>query len=147
MENKINQNKDTLDELNKGCSMGMDAIKYTLDKVEDDSFKKVLENQYKEYDIIHEQIEKIYSNYSDENPTETNAMNKAMTWSSVEMKTLMDNSNSKIAELLLQGTNMGIIEGRKLLNHKSELDKDVEKILHDYVNMQENAVEILKEYL
>ena len=143
----MKQNKDTLDELNKGCTMGMDALKYVLDKVEDDSFKKVLESQYKEYQDLHNHIEDVYPKYSDEEPTETGVITKAMTWSSVEMKTLMDNSNSKIAELLLQGTNMGIIEGRKLVNHKPDIDDEVDEILHDYVNMQENAVEILKEYL
>ena len=143
----MKQNKDTLDELNKGCTMGMDALKYVLDKVEDDSFKKVLESQYKEYQDLHNHIEDVYPKYSDEEPTETGAITKAMTWSSVEMKTLMDNSNSKIAELLLQGTNMGIIEGRKLVNHKPDIDDEVDEILHDYVNMQENAVEILKKYL
>ena len=141
------QNKDTLDELNKGCAMGMDALKYVLDKVEDNSFKKVLENQYKEYKDIHDEIEKLYQKYSDETPSETGIMTKAMTWSAVEMKTLMDNSNSKIAELLLQGTNMGIIEGRKLINHKPNIDDEVDKVLNEYVSMQENAVEILKKYL
>lgn len=50
------------------------------------------------------------------------------------MKTLMDNSSSKIAELLLQGTNMGIIEGRKLLNHK-ETDEKIHKLVQEYVDM------------
>lgn len=62
------------------------------------------------------------------------------------MKTLMDNSSSKIAELLLQGTNMGIIEGRKILNNK-ELDSKVHKIPQEYVDMQEDVVEKLKEFL
>ena len=73
-------------------------------------------------------------------------MNKVMTWYGIEMKTLTDDSTSKIAELLLQGTNMGIIEGRKLLNHK-DTDKEVEKIAQEYVDMQEDAVEKLKEFL
>lgn len=150
MDNKIIQNRDTLDELNKGCTMGMDALKYVLDKVEDNDFKKVLEEQYNEYQNLHKRIEDIYPNYvkdDDENPTETNVLTKAMTWSSVEMKTLTDNSNSKIAEILLQGTNMGIIEGRKLLNHKPDLDKDVDTILEEYVDIQEREVETLKKYL
>ena len=62
------------------------------------------------------------------------------------MKTLMDNSSSKIAELLLQGTNMGIIEGRKLLNHK-EIDDKVHKLIQEYVDMQEDSVEKLKQSL
>ena len=143
------QNKDTLDELNKGCTMGLDAIKYVLDKVEDDSFKKVLDSFYKKYQKIHNDIETVYDNYSKENetPTETGIITKAMTWSGVEMKTLTDTSNSKIAEILIQGTNMGIIEGRKLINHKPDLSKEVETILNEFVNMQEEEVETLKKYL
>ena len=45
-------------------------------------------------------------------------MQFSLYWYGIEMKTLMDDSTSKITELLLQGTNMGIIEGRKLLNNK-----------------------------
>ena len=141
------ENKDTLDELNKGCTMGMDALKFVIDKVEDDEFKELLSNQYKEYQTVHKKIEELYSNYSDEEPTETNGLNKAMTWSMMEMKTLTDTSNSKIAELLLQGTNMGIIEGRKLINHKPDLDKKVSKVLYEFVCMQEDYVERLKSYL
>ena len=41
---------------------------------------------------------------------------------------------------------MGIIEGRKILNNK-ELDYKVHKIAQEYVDMQEDAVEKLKEFL
>ena len=73
-------------------------------------------------------------------------MNKIMTNMSIEMKTITDKSDSKIAELLLQGTNMGIIEGRRILNNK-KLDEEVSNILKDYVTMQEKCVEKLKDYL
>ena len=62
------------------------------------------------------------------------------------MKTLTDKSDSKIAELLLKGTNMGIIEGVKLLNNK-EITKDVRDLIQEFVAMQENEVEYLKRYL
>ena len=117
-----------------------------LDKVEDENLKEVLNNQYKNYEDISNQIGKLYPKYSDKEPHETNTMNKVLTWYGVEMKTLMDNSSSKIAELLLQGTNMGIIEGRKILNNK-KLDPKVHKIAQEYVARQEDAVEKLKEFL
>ena len=126
--------------------MGMDAIHFILDKVEDENLKQVLNNQYKKYEDISNQICELYPKYSDKEPHETNAVNKVLTWYGVEMKTLMDNSSSKIAELLLQGTNMGIIEGRKILNNK-ELDSKVHKIAQEYVDMQEDALEKLKEFL
>lgn len=140
------ENINALDEINKGACMGMDAISYVLDKIEDASFKEVVQRQYDDYHSIEEAIEKIYHKYDDGKPHETNAFTKAMTWSGINMKTMMDNSNSKIAELLLQGTNMGIIEGRKILNEK-KLNREVRDIISKYVRMQEESVEILKKYL
>lgn len=140
------ENINALDEINKGACMGIDAISFVLDKVEDEEFKKEIEREEKEYHAIEEKIQSIYHKYDNGKPHETNAFTKAMTWSGIEMKTLTDNSNSKIAELLLQGVNMGIIEGRKILNEK-KINKEVEKIVSDYVTMQEENVEILKKYL
>lgn len=141
-ENEVN----VLDELNKGACMGKDAIHFILDKVEDENLKKELNRQYEKYKEISNKICELYPEYSTDDPHETNAMNKIMTWYGIEMKTMMDDSTSKIAELLLQGTNMGIIEGRKLLNHKNT-DKEVHSLVQEYVDMQEDAVEKLKKFL
>lgn len=124
----------------------MDAIKYIIDKVEDKKFKKVLKEQYNQYNKISEEVNKLYEEYSKKDPHETSTMEKAMTWSSIKMQTMNDNSNSKIAEMLLQGTNMGIIEGRKILNNKN-LDKKIHKLIEKFVSMQEECVENLKEFL
>lgn len=142
-QNEIN----VLDELNKGACMGKDAIHFILDKVKDKDLKKELNNQYQKYKSISNRINKIYNQYNKEDtPHETSAMNKIMTWYGIEMKTFMDQSTSKIAELLLQGTNMGIIEGRKLLNHK-HTNEEVRELAQEYVDMQEDAVEKLKSFL
>lgn len=42
---------------------------------------------------------------------------------------------------------MGIIEGRKLLNHNENLDKETDKLLNDFVKFQEESVEKLKSFL
>ncbi len=142
----MEENKNALDELNKGTTMGMDAIKYTLDAVEDKEFKKVLKEQYNKYNEVSKKANKLYEEYSTKEPHETSTMEKAMTWSNIKMQTMNDKSNSNIAEMLLQGTNMGIIEGRKILNNK-KLDKRVQKLIAEFVKMQEECVEKLKEFL
>lgn len=143
----MKENINALDEMNKGTNMGMDAIDFIMDKVCDAEFMKVLKAEYGKYKKMAERIDSIYKKYNDDDtPHETNTMTKAMTWWGIEMKTFNDKSNSKIAELLLTGTNMGIIEGRKILNNK-ELDREVSKIASEYVRMQEESVEVLKDYL
>ena len=141
-KNEVN----VLDELNKGACMGRDAIHFIMDKVEDENLKKELDRQYREYKEISEEINKIYPEYSNDEPHKTSTMNKVMTWYGIEMKTLIDSSTSKIAELLMQGTNMGIIEGRRLLNDKNT-DEEVKKLVEKYVQVQETAVEKLKPFL
>lgn len=142
-----NNNLNVLDEVNKGATMGMDAINFVLDKVGDSEFKKTLDLEYNKYKDISRRVNNLYSNYSDKEPHETNTMNKMMTWYGVEMKTMSDKSNSNISELLMNGTNMGIIEGRRLLNQNKQLAPDVEKILNDFVTMQEDSIEKLKTFL
>lgn len=137
---------NALDEIHKGACMGKDAIHFVREKVKDQRLKDVLDAEYEQYQEIANKIEEIYPKYNEGKPHETSAMNKAMTWYGIEMKTMMDKSNSKITELLLQGVNMGIIEGKKILNNKN-LDKEVSDIVSSYVTMQEKSVEVLKQYL
>ena len=142
-----NQNLNILDEVNKGATMGMDAIHYVYDKVTDSDFKNVLDTEYNKYKDISRRVNDLYAQYSDKEPHETNAMTKAMTWYGIQMKTMTDDTTSKLSELLMQGTNMGIIEGRRLLNQNEDADHDVKNILNDFVVMQEDSVETLKKYL
>ncbi len=140
------ENINVLDELNKGCCMGYDATRYVLDKIEDKEFFKCVEKQSKHYKELSEKIEEAYPEYSSDKPHETNAMNKVMTWYGIQMKTITDSTTSKLAEILVQGTNMGIIEGRRLLNQK-DTDSKVEDFIKEYVDFQEKDVERLKEFL
>ena len=142
-----NQNLNILDEVNKGATMGMDAISYVSEKVVDNDFKEVLDTEYNKYKDISNRVNNLYDNYSSKEPHETNAMNKMMTWYGIQMKTMTDYSTSKLSELLMQGTNMGIIEGRRLLNQNQNIEPDVKNILNDFVVMQEDSVETLKKYL
>lgn len=54
MDNNVN----VLDEINKGATMGMDAIMFVYDKVEDQTFKKVLDGEYKNTKIYHKGLVK-----------------------------------------------------------------------------------------
>ena len=136
-----------LDEVNKGATRGINAISYIFPKVQDSDFKKVLNVEKNKYEKISERVNDLYANYSQKDPHETNTMEKIMTWYGIQMNTIKDNSTSKLSELLMQGTNMGIIEGRRLINHNSNVGQDVKNILNDFVVMQEDSVETLKKYL
>ena len=143
----MEENINILDELNKGACMGMDSINMIKDKIKDKEFKNAVENIYKKYEEISRKITKLYYKYDKvDDPKTTNPISKAMLWSGIEMNTLADTSDSKLAELLLNGINMGIIEGRKIFNNKCS-DIEVEDLIKEFIRMQEGSVEELKQYL
>lgn len=145
--NNVQNELNVLDEVNKGATMGMDAIDFIKNKIEDNNFKQVINKEYNKYQNISQRVDNIYNNYSKKKPHEPNTMEKMMTWYGVQMKTITDHTPSKISELLLKGTNMGIIEGRRLLNHNHHISPEIHTLLNDFVSMQESSAQILKEYL
>lgn len=142
----MEKNLDILKEICKGVKMGMDAVSYVSDKVQEPNLKDALTHEYSMYNNILTKVNNAFKNYN-EVPNDYKLTNKAMLWYGIQINTLKDISNSKIAELLIQGTNMGIIEGRKLLNHNKDLDKETDNLLNDFVKFQEESVEKLKNFL
>ncbi len=143
----MEENINILNELNKGACMGMDSINIIKDKIKDKEFKNAVENIYKKYEEVSRNINKLYYKYDRvDDPKTTNPISKAMLWSGIEINTLADTSDSKLAEILLNGINMGIIEGRKIFNNKFS-DIEVEDLIKEFIRMQEGSVEELKQYL
>lgn len=143
---KEETNIKVLNDLNKSVCMGSDGVKVIYDKAEGKKLRLLIENLLEEYEDLKERISKTYDKYSDKELDETNKFNKIMTWYGISIRTINDSTNSKISEMLIQGLNMGIIEGKKLVNN-NEFDKCIYKLVEDFIDMQERYVEEFKEYL
>lgn len=141
-----NTNLYVLNEVHKGAKMGMDSISTVSEKVSEPNFKDNLSFQYTQYGDILDSVNEIYKKYGTI-PKDDNPMAEVMAWSGIQINTISDKSNSYIADMLIQGTTMGIIEGRKLLNQNPNIDQDVRQVLDTFVKMQENNAEKLKTFL
>ena len=135
-----------LNEINKGIKMGMDSISTIAEKVGDNNFKDDLLFQYDKYNEILNRVNSELKNY-DDFPKELPPIQKTMGFIDIQISTLNDKSNSHIAEMLIKGTNMGIIEGVKLKNRNPDIEPNISNILDDFIQFQENNVEKLKKYL
>lgn len=142
----MDTNLDILDELNKGCSMGIEVLDMILKKVEEHDFRDLLVEFYDEYIEYSDQITSYYHELSDEEIHKVNLAEKMMAWYGIMKDTILDDSTSKIADLLINGTTMGVIEGRRILNHK-KMDKKIHSLCDKYIKMQEKYIEKLKDYL
>lgn len=141
-----NINLTILNEINKSAKIGMQSISYLTKKVGDQNMKKNLSQDYTEYGKIVDSVNTQFESYG-EIPDETSLSSKIMGFTGVELNTITDKSNSHIAEIMIQGENMGIIECQKLLNHNPNADENVKNILNNYITMQKNSIEQLKIFL
>lgn len=140
------ENIKVLNELHKGAKMGMDSISFLSKKVKDSTFKDNLSFQYTQYSQFLDRINKLFENYG-EIPKENAMSEKVMTWTGIQMNTLDDKTTSHLAEIMIQGTDMGIIEGRKLINSNPNVTEDVKSLLNNFVATQENNITQLKKFL
>ena len=66
----------------------------------------------------------------------------------MKMEVNKDNSDSKIASILIRGFNMGNIDiEARIKNYKKEVDKDILKLAKDILTFGETEINKLKAYL
>ena len=140
------QEIEILKEINKDAKMGMDSLTMVTKKVQDEKFKKLLNNQHDEYQNIFDRTQELLVQ-ENKNIQDVPTMQKVMAWTGVQMNTLNDKSNSKLSELLIQGNDMGVIKGTKLLNESNFTTPEIENLLSDFVRLQEKNIDDLKKFL
>ena len=135
-----------LKEVNQNSKMGMDSLTTVIKKTENEEFKSLLNTQHDEYQNIFDRTQELLIQ-NDEGIEDTPVMQKAMSWMGIQMNTITDTSTSKLSELLIQGNDMGIVKGTKLLNNYSFMNNEIKNILSDFVRLQEKNIDDLKKYL
>ena len=130
MDNNINLT--ILNEAGKAAKMGMDSISYISEKVGDEDMKSNLSSQYTGYQNILQKIDTQFEKYG-ELPDDESIGQKMMLWTGVQFNTMTDKSNSHIAEMMIQGNIMGIVECQKLLNHNPRAEQPVKDILNSFL--------------
>ena len=135
-----------LNEIHKGVTTGMSSLEEVAKKSSDKNFTDELSTQYNTYQTtlnkVNQEFEKI-----GELPDDAPMGQKIMGWTGIQMNTFNDNSNTKLSELLIQGYDMGVIKGFKLLNQNPEASQNVKDILNGFIRLQENNINRLKKFL
>lgn len=146
MEHK-NTDKEALVSLYKNAHIALQSISDIIKEVADENMRKELSDQYDGYEKY---IGKL-STYMKETSTETkdiNPLKKAMLFASVKMNTLTDDSVSRVAELMIKGTVMGITELHELSNGcGSEISETVREFTKELIDLEESYEDRLKKFL
>lgn len=132
--------------ISKNAEMGVVGIDAVKDYATNDKFKKELMNQREEYNKIYTSAHNMLKEQGCdvEHPS---AMAKMSAEMMSRMKTLTDPTDSKIAEMMLQGSAMGVAKVIKNANEYSGDSEQVRDLAHKLRETEEFNIENMKRYL
>lgn len=124
-----------LRECNAGVKMGVSSIDEVLHAVKDDKLKKLLTDSKQEHEKLGGETTQILNDYSDEGK-EPNPIAKGMSWMKVNMKLGMDNSDSTVADLMIDGCDMGVKSLSRYLNQYAAAEEKVKDIAKKLIKIE-----------
>ncbi|HEX3037724.1 MAG TPA: hypothetical protein VHO94_01865 [Oscillospiraceae bacterium] len=141
-----NQNEDLLEEIYKATKMGFEATQLVIPKVEDTGLRDDIKVQRDCYEDFAEKSEEMLKQ-SGKKPEEKGAMKKATLWGAIQLNTLADTTTEHLAEIMINGTTMGIVDLTKKLNDLDDSDAEAKKLALDYLKREEEHIDALKKHL
>ena len=141
-----NHNSQLLNATFKNVTMATHAIDSIRDKIQDKKLSKLLEKQNQIYENLTAKCENLASEISQElHPI--NMFAKMSSSASINMKTMFNDETNHIAEMLIQGTTMGITDIIKSIGEFNSADKEIKNVAIDLQHSEEEFVDSLKTFL
>ena len=148
MENQDKkQSEEILAEIYRNAQLALQSIADILPQVEDQEVKDELTYQHEEYEKFSAEAAVIAKNRGIE-LKEPNMFKKAMMWGSIKMNTLTDHSRAHIADMMVQGTVMGVTSLRTSASELyPEANDEIATLLDKMIKAEEGFEKKWKEYL
>ena len=139
---------EMLEKIYKNMKMGSDSMVNLMPAAKDSEFKSLMSAQLDGYEKFAAHARERLLNIGGE-PKEENAMTKM--WASVGMKmnTMMDSTTSHLAEMIIEGSTMGMTDTIKILRdfENTDVSETAMKLCKDIIKFEEKNIEIMKKHL
>lgn len=146
----MNENLEIVNHIFKDSEMSISTLtklSNTLEK-KDNKIKDAIEDILKGYERYYKEAKRILT--KEGSKKEKNSfITKMMANMGIDKEVKNDNSDSKMADMLIKGISMGSIDlEKKLKKYKDkEIDEKINELATDFKKFQDDCITKLKEYL
>lgn len=142
----MNQSARLVKSMCETARMGAEAIGMLAAKTDDADFRETMLAQKAMYERFDREGEKILTE-AGERVKKQGPLARAGTWMGIQMDTMIDNTPSHLADMLIQGSTMGIIEITRAKSENPQADKTAAALADAYLEKENENIEQLKGYL
>lgn len=134
-----------LNHIRQTTEMGVDGIDSVI-QYADGTFRQALEQQRTEYNKIHSSADQLLRKHGGR-PEDVSAFAKWSSELSAGVKTMMDSSQSNIADMMIRGNTMGVTKGMQTMRECNVSDTAVTSLANKLIATEQANINQMKKFL
>ncbi|MGI6239667.1 MAG: hypothetical protein ACOYI5_08595 [Christensenellales bacterium] len=142
----MNQTTELLARVAENARTGRNATDQLLKRVDDESMRAELTTQRDFYSGAEQNAVQKLGGFDEKAPWE-NPVARAGMWAGIRMNTAFDKSNSNLADIVIQGATMGVIDTTKARNEFPDAGAEAQDAASAFITQQQDAIERMKNFL
>ena len=135
-----------LRECDAGIKMGVSSIQDVLEYVQDREMKQHLTDSMRDHNELDDELQSLLDKYGDEGK-DPNPMAKGMSWIKTTVKLKWDESDATIADLMIDGCDMGVKSLSRYLNQYAAADERSKDLCKRLIQLEETLGVQMRGYL
>lgn len=143
---EMKSGSELLAEVYRNTHYALQSISDILPETEDEALKEELKKMHDGYEKISGKAA-LYAHENNIEIKEPGPIKKAMMWGSIKMSTLKDNSRAHIAEMMTQGTVMGITALTRSIRESEDADTAIRTLAGELLAIEQGYEQTLRHYL
>lgn len=140
------QDKQLLSEIYRNTQIGAESMNALISETADPALKTTFSDQLCGYQQLskraHDMLEQCGGKAE-----ETSKMKSLGIHTGIKLNALMDKTSSHLAEMAIEGSNMGIVGTTKQMSQFSGASQNVRQLGNEVVSFEQHNIEVLKKYL
>lgn len=142
----MNGNAELLNFVYQNAQMGMDTLRQLTELSEDEKLRECMRKHAEKYEEFHREAAKLLHEYG-HNEKSIGMFDKLKTYFMINMQTMKDKSASHIAQMLIEGSSMGVTNALQDLRKYENADTDILRLMRKLYRFEEDNVEKYKQFL
>lgn len=142
----MNGNAELLNFIYQNSQMGVETMEQLGSMTKDSRFRSFLEKQQEGYLTFHKKAKELLceSGYDEKG---LGSLEKLRTYLMINIQTMMDKSTSHMAEMLINGSTMGVTDAIKKINQYQGAESRILDLMEELQKFEEKSLEKLKGFL
>ncbi len=137
---------DLLKECDAGLEMAISSLEQVKPEASADNFTNMLDKYYNNHIKIQKDIDALLQEYHSDGK-KANQLAETMASMKTNFKLAIHKTDNEIADLMMDGCNMGIKSVSKYMNQYTNADQKIMNLANDIIVLEQNFSNELRQYL